>query len=113
MISIDEIDKTILELEQHDTTYATCEKLAWLYVVKDHIDTTHVANTSAQQDESTTGARGVVPESYRSEFLAAASNVDIVELLNILDEHMNVIKVLHPREYESLMKMIKEKKQVS
>lgn len=112
MISIDEINKTILELEQHDTTYATCEKLAWLYIVKDHIDNTH-ATPSAQQDESTTGARGVVPESYKSEFLAAASNVDITELLDILDEHMNVIKVLHPREYESLMKMIKEKKQVS
>ena len=30
-----------------------------------------------------------------------------------IDEHMNVVKILHPREYESLLKMIKEKKQVS
>ena len=73
----------------------------------------HVANTSAPRDESTTSARGVAPEYYKSEFLAAASCVDITELLNILDEHMNVVKVLHPREYESLIKMIKEKKQVS
>ena len=70
----------------------------------------HVANTSAPRDESTTSARGVASESYKSEFLAAASGVDITELLNILDEHMNVVKVLHQREYESLIKMIKEKK---
>ena len=73
----------------------------------------HAANTSAPRDESTTSARRVAPESYKSEFLAAASGVDITELLNILDEHMSVVKVLHPMEYESLIKMIKEKKQVS
>ena len=120
MISIDEVNKTILELEQHDTTYATCEKLALLYIVKDHIDATHApttsaprdeSTTSAPRDESTTSARVVVPESYKSDFLSAASNVDIVELLNILDEHMEVVKLLHPREYESLIKKIRELKQ--
>ena len=111
MISIDEVNKTILELEQHDTTYATCEKLALLYIVKDHIDATHAPTTSAPRDESTTSARVVVPESYKSDFLSAASNVDIVELLNILDEHMEVVKLLHPREYESLIKKIRELKQ--
>ena len=30
-----------------------------------------------------------------------------------IDEHMNVVKILHPMKYESLLKMIKEKKQVS
>ena len=37
----------------------------------------HVTNTSAPRDESTTSARGVATESYKSEFLAAASDVDI------------------------------------
>ena len=37
MISRDELDKTILELEMRDTTFANCSKLADLYVVRDHI----------------------------------------------------------------------------
>ena len=61
IISIDEVNKTIIELEQHDTTYATCEKLAWLYIVKDHIDATHVSTTSAPRDESAQSARVVAP----------------------------------------------------
>ena len=65
-------------------TYATCEKLVLLYIVKDHVDATHVATHCAPRDEGTTGARVVVPESYKSEFLYVASNVYIVELLNIL-----------------------------
>ena len=113
MISIDEVNKTILELEQHYTTYATCEKLAWLYIVKDHIDATHVATTSAPRDESTTSAREMSQESYASEFLIAASNVDVASLLYVLNEHMEVVKLLHPREYESLIKKIRELKQAS
>ena len=53
------------------------------------------------------------PESYASEFLIAASNVDVASLLDILNEHMEVVKLLHPREYESLIKKITELKQVS
>ena len=106
MSSIDEINKTILDLEQHDTTYATCEKLAWLYVVRDHIDAPRIQNNEcveARTDKS--------PESYASEFLIAASNVDVSSLLNILNEHMEVVKLLHPREYEALIEKIKELKQ--
>ena len=37
MINTDELDKEILMLEKKDTTYANCERLAWLYIVRDHI----------------------------------------------------------------------------
>ena len=30
------LDDAILEHEAKDTTYANCEKLAWLYIVRDH-----------------------------------------------------------------------------
>ena len=54
-------------------------------------------------------------ESYASEFLIAASNVenvDVASLLYILNEHIEVVKLLHPSEYESLIKKIRELKQV-
>lgn len=98
MISIDEIDKTILDLEQHDTTYATCEKLAWLYIVKDHLANTPLQNVS----------RETSPEFGNSEFLFVASNVDIIDLMKILDEHMDVVRLIMPNEYESLIRKIRE-----
>lgn len=94
MLNLDEIDKTILDLENHDTTYAACEKLAWLYIVRDHLKNTMTNETILS------------PLSDDSEFLAAASNINISELLNILNEHMEVIKILHPREYASLIEKI-------
>lgn len=97
MISLDEVNKTILELEQHDTTYATCEKLAWLYTVRDHI------NRAPDFVE-----RMASPNLSGSEFLTAASNKDVSKLLEILDEHVDVVKLLHPSEYESLIQRIKE-----
>lgn len=103
MISIDEINKTILDLEQHDTTFATCEKLAWLYIVRDHIDATRVASNDAMTRETS-------PEMEGSEFLEAASRCDVASLLEVLNEHMNVVRALHPREYASLIDKIKETK---
>lgn len=45
MIDIKEIDDAIYELEHADTNYANCQKLASLYVVKDHL--THLASPNS------------------------------------------------------------------
>lgn len=92
MINLEEIDKAILELESHDTTYATCEKLAWLYIVKDHIS-------------GNTLTRKATPN-YQSEFLAAATNCEIDRLMKILDEHFEVVKAIFPKEYEKVIQRI-------
>lgn len=96
MISIEEIDKTILDLEQHDTTFATCEKLAWLYIVKDHL-------TCVQK----TGTK-TVPQQVGSDFLETCAGVEVGALLNILDEHMKLISVLYPREYSVIIKKTRD-----
>ena len=39
MLSLDIIDKDILDLEtNHDTTWATVEHLAWLYIVRANLN---------------------------------------------------------------------------
>ena len=43
-----------------------------------------------------------------SEFLSVASGVNVSNLLTVLDEHMDVIKLLHPKEYETLIQKIRE-----
>lgn len=91
MLNLEEIDRTILELENHDTTYATCEKLAWLYVVRDHINNNQIKSYNL---------RG-------SEFLNLCSGVEIPKLLDVINEYMDVVKVLHPKEYDSVTNRIK------
>lgn len=36
MLNLSEIEKTISDLENSDTTFSTCQKLAYLYIVKEH-----------------------------------------------------------------------------
>lgn len=38
MINIDEINKEIKKLEECPLTYSLCEKLASLYIIKDHYE---------------------------------------------------------------------------
>lgn len=37
MVSIETIEEEIINLEKRDTSYAVCERLAWLYIVRDHL----------------------------------------------------------------------------
>lgn len=95
MISVDELDKTILELEQRDTTYATCEKLAWLYIVKDHLQP--IQKTSQVNIE----------KSGDSEFLLICEGLPAEKVLNVINEHMECIKALYPREYNAIIEKLK------
>lgn len=92
-MDIDEINRTILMLEDKDTTYATCEKLADLYIVRDHM----------------TGLRRGEPlEVYgESEFLWAVDGKDSAEVWSIMDELMNTLSVVNPKAYNSVMEKIK------
>lgn len=97
MISLDELNKTILDLETNrDTTYATCERLAWLYIVRDHIN--------SKQSKEPLNVSG----SSSSEFLQAVNGKSGEAVWNIMDELMSAIKTLHPRMYDSVLRKINE-----
>lgn len=94
MISLEEIEREIRELEARgDTTYSLCERLSWLYIVRDHLRPTN----EAKQTQQLSG----------SEFLEAASGVSYPALMRILDEHMEGMNVVYPREYENVMAKIR------
>lgn len=96
MVSLETIEREISEVEaRSDTTYRTCERLAWLYVVRDHL----AAKQSA--DRVTTYLSG-------SEFLETASGVSYPALMQVLNEHMQTLSVVQPRVYESLMDKIRD-----
>mgnify|MGYP006950601534 FL=1 len=95
MVSIEIIEEEILDLEKRDTSYAVCERLAWLYTVRDHLKKPTVDDAVAEQRTT--------DELTGSEFLKAASGVDYAALMGILDKHMECIKAVCPKEYGAVM----------
>ena len=94
MLSLEEVERTILELEKRDTTYATCERLAWLYIVHDHLTQRIVQEKSR------------AAEMEGSPFLAACSGAEITEILRVVNEHMEAVRVIYPKEYEAVIRKI-------
>ena len=92
MISLEEVEKTILDLEARDTTYAVCERLAWLYIVKDHI-TPFPASNNIETDNN-------------SEFLQAITGKDSNEVWRIINDHMDCVKLVYPKQYNSIIDKI-------
>lgn len=94
MISLETIEREIRELEsKRDTSYAVCERLAWLYIVRDHLADDMPKDRTARMGGT--------------EFLEACSSVGVVDLMSILDEHMSAIRVVYPKEYESVLAKIR------
>lgn len=94
MLSVEEVERTILELEKRDTTYATCERLAWLYIVHDHL-TQRIVQEKAR-----------AAEIDGSPFLAACSGAVIDEILRVLNDHMEAVRLIYPKEYDDVVKKI-------
>lgn len=96
MINVDEIEFEIKDLEARgETTYNVCERLAWLYIVRDHIrdGNSGVSSLSGNRTGKLSG----------SEFMEACSHIDFADLMEIINEHMDAIKVVFPKEYERVI----------
>lgn len=106
MINLGIIDGEIASLKEKQTSYDVIERLAWLYIVKDHLGD----NSTAQHVvvAKTASIEPTQPVSATaSDFVRVASEKDSVKLIKVLDEHMEVIKFMHPKEYTALMEKIK------
>lgn len=96
MIDLETIDREIKEIEAtRDTTYRVCERLAWLYIVRDHL------RNNGMIDADTQVLTG-------SDFLEAATGVSYPALMEVLNEHVQSLAVVQPRAYEVLMRKINE-----
>lgn len=95
MISLETIEREIDELESRETSYRVCERLSWLYVVRDHLRPTQA--TSDRRTQTISG----------SEFLELSSGVSYPALMGILDEHMSALAVVNRNQYEAIMQRIR------
>lgn len=94
-MDIKEINREIEALERGQTTFANCEKLSQLYIVRDGL-----------MSDGETMPREASPELGGSEFLELSSGVDIISLLRIIDEHMESLQLVYPKEYKHIIKKI-------
>lgn len=117
MIDLREIRDTIDEIRRHGTTVSQAEKLALLYIAADHMEREESAKTQEvpeKMENRYSQAAAPEPENVRienkSEFLAACDGSRIEDVLRILNEHMEAIMVLYPKEYKKIISMIENKK---
>lgn len=91
-MDIKEIRDEVNRLEQSETNYQNCQRLSVLYSILDHHQT--------KKETRYSGAS--------SEFLLAMSKADEQKALKILDEHMEAIRVLYPKEYRVIINKLNE-----
>lgn len=92
-MNIQEINSEIDRLEVSQTNYENCSKLSILYIIRDHM--AQPKNVIAEYSNPT------------SEFLSVVGGAPINDVLLIIDEHLNCMKLLYPKEYLAIINKIR------
>ena len=102
-LTLREVEWAISELEQEESSKAGGIFLASLYTIRNHM-----TESQEKHRPRLSASRNAPPvESYSgSEFLQAVSGKDISDVLEVLDEHMEVMRVVNPRAYESVIRKL-------
>ena len=88
-------------------TASTCQLMASCYTILDHLfpdaprsaDPAPVQMYSMSQEPVDTGG---------SEFVQTARKAGISRLLDVLDEHMDCIQAMYPKEYAAILRRLRE-----
>ena len=99
MIDLETIEREISELEARQPSYKACERLSWLYIVRDHL----YAKIYPQE-----GQAGLKSSLSGSDFLDAANGKPYEDVMKVVDEHLETIKLLYPKTYDGLVQRVKE-----
>lgn len=111
MIDLREIDDTIRELKNTGTTVGAAEKLALLYIARDYMrrEDYHAQTEMREMRRETRAYSGsAVSAPQASEFRSVCSGLCDDALLDVLDKHMEAIRVLYSKEYTAVIKKIDE-----
>lgn len=108
-MDIKEINEHIRKLKCEETSWQSVEKLAALCTVRNELDESKANLPSMQSGPTMAAAYSTAAEQEpQSDFVEAASTVPFSGLMRILDEHMNAIRLVYPKEYQLVIKRLKE-----
>jgi hypothetical protein len=85
MIDIKEINSEIAKLENMPISYQTIERLAWLYIVRDHAE------------------HPVIKCYGDSDCMKACSGKPVDQIMLVVDDLMDTLQVIQPRLYNAVM----------
>lgn len=102
MLTERDLLETIEECRVAKPTAATCKLMASCYIILDHLfpETSRSVDPPAQMY-----SMAAAPE---SEFVQAAIAAGMERTLEVLDEHMECIQALYPKEYRAVLRMLSE-----
>ena len=93
MITVEQLTGEIAALQEETPTHASMQKLANLYIVRDHMI---LQNTTAD----------VLTPISDSDFMKKASGTDHTSFMRVMDELMSTLSVINPPLYQSVMRML-------
>ena len=96
------IRKEIDELKEAETTWQNIEKLAALYQVCECV------NDQPSTDKKTQKTIDVMPDCGIGDFEEVCSGKAVYPLMDVLSEHMQVVKLIMPKEYQAVIERIRE-----
>lgn len=96
MTDLEVIEAEIDRLEAKDTSYYTCSRLATLYTVRDHLK------------PKSSGDSALLPKMGGSDFLDSASGKSCKDVMKVVDEHLETIRMLYPKTYDSVIERIRQ-----
>nr|DAV68950.1 MAG TPA: hypothetical protein [Caudoviricetes sp.] len=111
-MDLNEINAEIAKLEAGGTNYAVCEKLACLYTVRDGLQNGRKPERAMNIDEYSyaSNPRQIVLDESQTEFEKAAYSVPVDALISVMDEHMEAIRAIYPKEYTAVVERLKSEK---
>lgn len=96
-MDLQEIERAMHTLACGDTNFDTVARLASLVIVRDHLSQSDAVYQAPQERAAAVGG---------SDFLDAVADVPISDALRVIDEHMEALRVVIPKEYESVMRKL-------
>ena len=99
-MDMQEIEQAMHTLANGDTTYDAVMRLAALKVVRDHL-----SGENANAEPQTIKA---VPQEpiYESEFQEVMAQIPYDKAMQVIDEHLEALRIVCPKEYDSLMRKL-------
>ena len=91
-----EIKREIERLEAGDTNYSSCTKLATLYTVRDGMTAPDPAVSAYSYADGPA-----------SEFRSAINGVPMDYVLDVIEEHLDAVKIMFPKEYSAVLRRLK------
>ncbi len=115
MIDLRELDETIDNIKRNGATINDAVMLAMMYIARDHMMREESAHMPAQRAHDYSRAAEPTrvvetPDRIKtrgtSRFLAACGGLPTHDVMALIDEHMDVIRVLYPKEYEAILRRL-------